>query len=470
MFGSVRTRLTLGVVALIAVVLAAGSVWFVRTVESNLVGRIHAADAEALQALRTDVERDGRVPPRLGQAPGRPSTGVQAIGPDGSVIAANPDADGRAPFLRNDSRRAGAAAASRRGDLALTALTVSTPDGPVSLVAASSLDSVHSSVDELTRLLWFTMPALVLLVGLGTWLVTGRALRPVEALTRQVDDITATNLHERVPVPASGDEVAHLARTMNSMLERLDMAAIRQRQFVSDASHELRSPIAAIRTELEVALLHPESSSWDAVARNALAEDERLEALVADLLALARSDEGRGDDRPLAVDVAEIVWVEAARARRVPVEVTGAPSVVVAGRADDLRRVFVHLVDNAARHAASRVVVTVGEPSPVAPVTVGITVDDDGPGVPALEREHIFERFVRLDEDRSRTSAGPAHGNAGADWSGGSVGGSGLGLAVVRALVERHGGTVSCAESPSGGARFTLTLPIPTPIPTPASP
>lgn len=460
---SVRTRLTIGVTVLVALALGAGAVWFVHSVENNLVGRIRSADAAALVAVRDQVQRDGRVPRELRDVPGRPNTGLQVIGPDGNVVAASPNVQGQEPYSGwrdldrdGDGRRSprplppptqAPSGATPADNVALTGLTVSTPDGPVSLVAASSLDGVRDSVSELTRMLWLAVPFLVALIGFGTWLVTGRALRPVEAITRQVEDITATNLHERVPVPSSRDEVAHLASTMNDMLERLDGAAARQRQFVSDASHELRSPIASIRTELEVALLHPEVTDWDLVARNALAEDIRLEALVADLLTLARTDEVRDPGRLQPVDLAALARDDASRSRRVPVvvhEPDGPGSAVVTGRADELGRVLAHLLDNAARHAQSQVDVALGAGERFGhPGRIVCTVDDDGPGVPVEDRERIFERFGRLDEGRQR-----------------DVGGAGLGLAVVRALVERHGGTVTCDEHPGGpGARFTVTLP-----------
>jgi len=283
------------------------------------------------------------------------------------------------------------------------------------------------------------------LIAAASWFMTGLALRPVAAITARVEEISSTTLHERVPEPAAGDEVAHLARTMNAMLERLESSASRQRQFVSDASHELRSPVATIRTELEVALLHPQHIDWADVAQNVLLEDARLERIVADLLVLARLDEEPALDRARApeVDLDEVVRVEAARARRLPVDVHQVGPAKVAGRTEELSRLVGHLLDNAARHGVHAVSIgVVGVPG--APTL--LTVDDDGPGVPADQRTTVFERFGRLQEGRSRDQ-----------------GGAGLGLAVVKRIAERHGGSVQVTDSPMGGARFIVDLPMLTP-------
>ncbi|MCX7620487.1 MAG: ATP-binding protein [Acidimicrobiales bacterium] len=273
------------------------------------------------------------------------------------------------------------------------------------------------------------------------------AFRPVNEITERVESITASTLHERVPVPPSHGEVAQLARTMNSMLDRIESASIRQRQFVSDASHELRSPVSSIRTELEVALLHPEVTDWQEVARNVLAEDARLERIVTDLLFLARLDEQPGPDRIGEVDLDAVVAGEASRRRRCAIDVSAVQPARVRGRADELSRLVGHLLDNACRHASDRVAVgteavEVDGGNLVGERTVLLWVDDDGPGVPADQREAVFERFARLEEGRSRDS-----------------GGAGLGLAVVRRIAQRHGGMVSVGDSPLGGARFEVRFP-----------
>jgi signal transduction histidine kinase len=248
-------------------------------------------------------------------------------------------------------------------------------------------------------------------------------------------------LHRRVPDPGSGDEVSRLARTMNAMLDRLEGASTRQRQFVSDASHELRSPVAAIRTQLEVALAEPDAD-WPVVARKALGEEARLETLVSDLLLLASTDEQRELRGAVDVDVAALAREEAARPRRLAVSVDGVidgGACHVIGRPDQLTRVVANLLDNACRHAQTGVRVSVARDNG----DVRLLVDDDGPGIPIEDRDRVFERFTRLDPSRVRSEQGSA----------------GLGLALVRAVVERHQGTVRVDQTPNGGARLQVTLP-----------
>jgi signal transduction histidine kinase len=247
-----------------------------------------------------------------------------------------------------------------------------------------------------------------------------------------------------VPEPRTGDEISRLANTMNAMLDRLEASAARQRQFVSDASHELRSPIAAMRAELEVALRSGDGANWPQVAEGVLEEEQRLEALVADLLLLASVDEQQAlaDDEP--IDVGELAVDEAARSRRIAVVVVSADRAYVEGRAAQLTRAIGNLLDNATRFAHRTVEMSVIADADM----VRVIVDDDGPGIPAHERTRVFERFARLDHARAR-----------------GAGGAGLGLALVKGIVERHRGTVRIDDAPMGGARLVLELPL---APTPA--
>jgi signal transduction histidine kinase len=235
-----------------------------------------------------------------------------------------------------------------------------------------------------------------------------------------------------------GSEVARLARTMNGMLDRLERASARQRAFVSDASHELRSPVSTIRAELEVASADAEHADWPAVAQRTLGETDRLGRLVDDLLALARLDEAQGSPKRVPVDIDDLVLEESTRTHRVPVRTVGVSAGRVAGDARQLTQVVRNLVDNAQRHAATQVAISLRREDD----ELVLVVDDDGPGIPEAEREHVFDRFTRLDEARGRAD-----------------GGAGLGLAVVRRVVEHHGGTVSVVESDLGGARFIVRLP-----------
>jgi signal transduction histidine kinase len=258
-----------------------------------------------------------------------------------------------------------------------------------------------------------------------------------------------------VPIPESDDEIALLARTLDAMLGRLHAAADRQRTFLADAAHELRSPIAAITTTLEVALRHPREADWAATARDALAEGERMARLVDDLLLLARADAGpRGTPRamrpvPLA-PVVEAGCSDGAAGARDHVQVqlitsgtgsagSASEELLVLGEPDALRRVVRNLVENGCRYAASTVTVGVRRDGGSAVVEVS----DDGPGIPAEQHERVFERFTRLDLARDRDS-----------------GGAGLGLAIARAIAREHGGDVALVDAPHGGVRAVLTLPL----------
>jgi len=278
-------------------------------------------------------------------------------------------------------------------------------------------------------------------VVLTTWVVVGRALGPVEAIRTEVDGISAAELHRRVPDPPGSDEIARLARTMNRMLGRLERAQVRQRRFVSDASHELRSPVASIRQHAEVALAHPDRTTTGELAETVLAEGLRVQHLVEDLLLLARADEHtlRLQRRP--VDLDDLVFDEARRLREVTdlrVDTTAVSAGRVVGDSAELRRMLRNLGDNAARHTRGRISFALAEHNGV----VLLAVDDDGPGIPAADRERVLERFVRLDDARAR-----------------DAGGSGLGLAIVAELVAAHGGTLAIADSSLGGARVELNFP-----------
>jgi signal transduction histidine kinase len=322
---------------------------------------------------------------------------------------------------------------------------VSTSDTEVSALAGvmggsvvfPSLSQVRASVRGFGSVVAFAVPGLVLMLAVLVWVIVGRVLRPVEAIRSRVAEIGGSELDRRVPEPGTDDEIGHLAETMNSMLDRLERSAQRQQRFVSDASHELRSPLASIRTQLEVALAHPDSSEWTGVAEGVLAESLRMERLADDLLLLARADESgihRGVD---AVDVDDLVASEAERLAAVVVGTAAAGTI--AGDEHDLRRVVRNLLDNAVRHAATRVTIDAVRQDD----TVVITVDDDGSGVPEEQRAEVFQRFARLEEARDR-----------------DAGGAGLGLAVVQGVVVAYGGAVTISEAPAGGARFVVTIPV----------
>ncbi len=307
----------------------------------------------------------------------------------------------------------------------------------VSYLVGAPLDGVARSVDRVRQWLRWSVPITVLLAGLVTWLLAGRALRPVRAITEQAARIGAGTLHERVPVPPTADEIATLATTMNEMLGRLEAHDHRHRRFVSDASHELRSPVATLRTAADVALQPGSGVETAELARRVRTEADRMGTMIADLLTLARHDEG-AVGAITAVDLDDVVLEEATRPRRVPVDVGAVSAGRVRGREPELRRLVTHLLDNAARHGTLAVWVSLGRVGQ----QVQLAVEDDGAGIPAEQRTAIFERFVRLDEARTR-----------------DTGGAGLGLAVVASIVQGVGGTVRVDDSPHGGARFVVTLP-----------
>jgi signal transduction histidine kinase len=321
------------------------------------------------------------------------------------------------------------------------AASVDTASGEVTVTVAAPLDQVAGSLDAVRRALTIGFPLLVGLVALAAWWLVGRALRPVERIRAEADAIGASTLHRRVSEPGTGDEVNRLSQTMNAMLERLEGAVTRQRQFVADASHELRNPVAGIRTNLEVALREGERAGWTDVARDVLAEEARLENLIGDLLVLAAEDEGAATLPRTELDLTELAAGEAGLRRGVPVSsTTGSDSVVVLGSHNQLQRALANLVDNAARHARSQVQIGTATRTGWA----HLWVDDDGTGIPPADRDRVFERFTRLDGGRARDQ-----------------GGSGLGLAVVRSIVTRHRGRVWAEDSPLGGVRFTIALPTP---------
>jgi signal transduction histidine kinase len=365
----------------------------------------------------------------------------------GRVLAASPNVHGKPPITRPATTGTprvrvidGAPDDAGTEDYRVWLAAVPTGDGPVTVLAGSSIESVQEATRTLRRDLLVAVPLLVLLVAAGTWLVVGRTLRPVEQIRAEVAAIGDDDRSgRRVPVPGTDDEVSRLATTMNEMLDRLETAQRRQRSFVADASHELQSPITALRTQLEVALQHP-GEDWRALAARLLDDTDQMERLVRDLLFLARTTDGAAQPTSTLVDLDDLVLEEVARVRigtRVEVDASAVSAAPVRGNADELRRLVRNLLENAVRHARSRVVVTLEGGA----TTVRLDVRDDGPGVSDEHREHVFDRFWTADESRS----------------GGS--GSGLGLSIARAVAVRHGGSLDLAARNGAGAHFVVRVP-----------
>jgi len=303
------------------------------------------------------------------------------------------------------------------------------------VLVASSLDAAAAAVNALQPLLWIGWPITLVVVGATVWFLTGWALRPVEAMSEEADAISASALARRLPVPKANDEIRHLAATLNLMLSRLEGSAIRQRQFVSDASHELKTPLATMQTMLEVAAGDPEFADWHHLLAGLHRENDRMEGLVSDLLALARFDEGAPVAVREEVDLDQVLGRVAEQTGRqfpgIAFDTGGIRPVRVIGDGRALERLLSNVATNAARHAVKQVAFSCSADGDEACVLVV----DDGPGIAAADRERVFERFVRLDEARGRPE-----------------GGTGLGLAVARAIARTHGGDVRVVESPTGAA------------------
>jgi signal transduction histidine kinase len=409
---TVRVRLTIVATLAFAITISLAAFGLVRLVHNNLLDRIDETNQQQLDALQVAVNSGDFQVPRVHECipvPGGLLCGAES----------RPDPSGMEAAQRD----------------------INTQAGRIRVVAQQSTATVNRTTDSVTNVLLVVVPLMIALVALAAWYFTGRALKPVEAIRREAESITGTTMDRRVPEPDTDDEVGRLARTMNAMLDRLETSAQKQRQFVSDASHELRSPLASIRTNLEVALHNPNRADWPEVAQRALAEDVRMEDTVSELLDLARLDEAEGPaplDTLPDVDLDELVLDDTVQQRRVPVDTGRVSAGRVHGRRDQLQRVVRNLLDNAARHASSTVAVGLVTDDGV----VELTVDDDGPGIKPEDRELVFERFTRLDDGRAR-----------------DAGGLGLGLSMVKAITEHHGGSVVIEDAPIGGARLRVRLP-----------
>jgi signal transduction histidine kinase len=278
----------------------------------------------------------------------------------------------------------------------------------------------------------------VVLTALGTSRTVRRTLAPVTAIRAKLAEITATDLGGRVPVPASEDEFRHLAETANSALDRLEASLLQLQRFTSDASHDLRSPITGMRTRIEEALLRPDEADWPETAKEVLTSLDRLQAIVTDLLTLARLDAGMPREVD-SIDLPGLVSAEINRSRRTKeVKADLQPQVTVVGDRLRLNRMLTNLLDNAERHARLQVKVVVRTEDKNAV----LEVQDDGTGIPAEYREVVFQRFARLDAARHR-----------------DVNGTGLGLPIAREIARAHGGTLTIEDSPVG-ARFVCRIPL----------
>jgi len=440
---SIRVRLTLSALIVVAIVLSAvgGGLIYLqyRTIVGGQQSRVSAEAGTVALALSQSRSIDNLA---------KPGTGLQVVDPSGHVLYAT---EGllRQPAVSSIHPAPGSFKAVRLTNQSLSgddgiaiveATSVRTPQGVLTVYAVAYGTQLEQSQRSLIVGLFLGMATVLAVTGWLIWTFTGRALRPVEQMRSEVESLAEHNLDERVEVPSGDDEITRLARTLNDLLERLELAQSAQRAFISDASHELRSPLASLLTTVEVARAHPDRADWPAVASVVADEGERLRLLVDDLLLLAAHDEHREPRRDVAVDLDEIVLAEAQRLR-----LQGGPSIdtsrVSAARVSGdpvlLARAVRNLVDNAVRHATSTISFAVS-------LEVGwavIDVSDDGPGVAPHDAVRLFERFARSDEARDRPS-----------------GGAGLGLAIVAELVALHGGSVAFLDVDQG-ATAEIRLP-----------
>jgi signal transduction histidine kinase len=451
---SLRVRLTVLSTGTLALGLAVGTtglaVFFAHGRTQDLDRQL-AAQADTVRVL---VDSDQLTQP-LPVPPGSPVL-AQVIDPAGTVLTSSAAAGRVLPLVPVQTLDQLTGAGLRTvdetgygaGPLRVDVERASLRGAPVRVVVAASVRDVDSTLAALRHVLFLVVPLTVLAVGLAAWIAIGSALRPVEDLRRAAEAIgsRARRQPERsvLPEPPTGDEIARLAVTLNSMLDRLSAASAQQREFAADAAHELRSPLSALITELEVGLASGDPAGWSDVAASALVDARRLAAIVDDLLMLTRND----GTRPLRLEQVDLAAVvDSFRPADDDTEVAHGPAVhvrtpdeavIVQGDQAAIERAVRNLVDNARRHARSTVEIALERTGADAEVVV----EDDGPGIPADQLERVFDRFHRLDAGRSRDD-----------------GGAGLGLAIVRGIARSHGGEVTLESRKAGGLVARLTLP-----------
>ncbi len=441
----IRVRATAIVTVVVAVSLLAGGAVLVTVLRTNLTDNLDAT-LRSLVADRATLIEQGSDPTAVTDTSLREA--IVWIGTiDGQALATGGRiaTDGPPAGIEPGVRTVATTFTERDGDVTsieterlriAVARTTSPVHGEVVVAVGAEQEVIDDPVADVRRLLVAGSPLLLALVAALTWFTADRALRPVERIRRSAERISGHDDGATVDVPSTGDEIERLARTVNQMLARLADRDEQQREFVGDASHELKSPLANLRIDLET------TTDIDAAARSRqIAQVDRLAAIVDDLLALARHDEHH-PVAAVAVDLDDVAFdaLEAAAASHdLTVDIDGVMPVRVSGDADQLARAVRNLVDNATRHATSRVALSIETAAGHAIVHV----DDDGPGVPDGDRARIFERFARVDAARGRAD-----------------GGTGLGLAIVEQIAQRHGGSATVSDSPLGGARFSLSLPL----------
>ncbi|MDX6231020.1 MAG: hypothetical protein QOI76_4410 [Frankiales bacterium] len=430
---SLRARVTVVATAVLAIGLLAGTLVLARLF---VAARVHAVDntvreeAQRISQLLTAGDLPKTLPAPLGS-----TVVAQVVDSAGTVLAATSSASQVLEIIPIEQIKVGTVdhvytttSSSLGGNrFRVDVRSTAFKDTHVVVVVAVPYSDVADTLNALHRVILVVLPLVLLAAAAATWLAVGSALQPVDELRAEADAVVATGgaAAPRLAVPAGAVELRRLGETLNRMLSRVHGAGEQQRAFIADAAHELRSPLASVLTQLEVALSTPTSAEeWPVIAADVFADAERLRRIADDLLLLAKLDAGAPAGRGL-IDVRELVAVDG-------------PPLEVYGDAQALSRLFDNLVTNAGKYATT-VRTSVVQEGP----SVVVHVDDDGPGVPVADRERVFERFFRLDSARSRDE-----------------GGTGLGLAIARAIARAHGGDVLLGDSPVGGLRATVRLPL----------
>jgi signal transduction histidine kinase len=438
-------RYSLMATGLAAVTFAVGGTIALRLYHDNLVGTVQAGVRGAAQAV-ADAAHHGHLPDPIPMPVASGVPRIQVLDPAGKVVTGDPVSAGAPPMtgladaaLNTVTTMTDPANLPER-HAAVTALRTTGPRGPLTVVAAGSLDAADAETATAIELSALAGGICLALIALVAWATTGRTLRRVERLRSHASTIAANGDPDGRLPDSGGDELARLGTTLNEMLAALARSAERQRRFVADAAHELRTPIAGLSASIDVARYHPETVDQTAWTAELAEGHHRLGQLVSDLLELASLDGGtptRRQPMNLAHLVADAVRRPTPPGVRLCVGIVQ-PAMVM-GDPVRLDRIVTNLVDNALRYARTTVTLDVA----CAEGNAELTVTDDGPGVAPADRQRIFDRFVRLDEHRARPG-----------------GGSGLGLALVHDLVTAHGGAVTVTDSHCGGASFTMRLPL----------
>jgi two-component system OmpR family sensor kinase len=462
----VRARLVTTYVLAAVILAVAGVLLFTLTLGRSLRANVDAALQTRAGTLAADLTAGNLEqtdpPPQIGNGT-TAGTGLLAFtavyAPGGRLVDAQPASLPGSPLTVDQLRTPPAAATTRTtrfGDesFRILAQPVRLSDGVWVVVAGQSLGAANA---EVRHALFIAVPILLLLVGLGAWLLSGAALKPVDRMRADAQELSEHDLAGRITEPATRDSLNQLARTFNALLDRLHHSLDRQRSLVADAGHELRTPLAVLQTELETAV-RPTRSRADLVnsITHARVEVARLAALAEDLLLLAQADGGQPIVRRQLTDVSELLDDVTRsyrdRADLASIDLQAQHSAPLIAELDPvaLRRILDNLVSNALRHTPARGVVTLyAGIEPVTPTTAEsqlvLRVSDTGPGFPADFLAHAFDRFTRADQGRSRSAA---------------AAGSGLGLAIVETLVRAHAGTVTAANGPGGGASVQIRLPV----------